>query len=218
MAINAGIDNRSLLPPFLPVGRNEDGIFAMTLRACAEDALICHIPVAVLHSPLESRGYEPGPSPIAAPRLAEIVSAIMSTFSSSPGHASVSERLSDLGNLFVDFGSLNIKDFREYVETAWVAMASRYVGHLEYLLNLYQGRPDYWAEDVLSFIERLIDFTVHQSPAAPRELLEKQTVDQAMDTCRRVVKKYGELLQWWPVMYGAARRLREAGTRLVQPI
>ena len=218
MANNAGIDNRSLLPPFLPVGRNEDGIFAMTMRACAEDTLICHIPIAVLHSPLESRGYEPGPSPIAAPRLAEIVSAIMSTFNPSPGHASVSERLSDLGSLFVDVGSQKIEDFREYVESAWVAAASRYIGYLEYLLNLYQGHPDYWAEDVLSFIERLTDFTVHKSAAAPRELLETQSPEQAMETCRRVVRKYGELLHWWPVIYGTARQLREAGTRLVRRV
>ena len=218
MAINAGIDNRSLLPPFLPVGRNEDAIFAMTLHICVEDALIGHLPVAVLHSPMESRAYEPGNSPITAPRLAEIVSAIMSAFNPSPGRASVSERLSSLGKLFVDVGSMKIEDFREYVETVWVAATSRYVGYLEYLLNLYHGQPDYWAEDVQSFIERLIDFTVHHSPAAPRELLEMQSPDQAMETCRRIVRKYGELLQWWPVIDDAARRLREAGIRLAQSI
>ncbi len=218
MTINAGIDNRSLLPPFLPVGRNEDGIFAMTLHVCAENALIGHVPLAVLHSPMESRGYEPGDGPIAAPRLAEIVSAIMNTFNPSPGHESLSEKLSDLGNLFVDFGSLSIKDFKECVGSAWVAAASRYIGYLEYLLDLYHGAPEYWAEDVRHFIEGLTDFTVHQSAAAPRELLERQSPDQAVETCRRVVRRFGELLQWWPVIYGAARRLREAGIRLAKSI
>ncbi|MGD0728411.1 MAG: hypothetical protein ABSB63_23155 [Spirochaetia bacterium] len=218
MAINAGIDNRSLLPPFLPVGRNEDGLFAMTLHLCAEDALIGHVPLAVLHSPQEARHYEQGASPIAAPRLAEIMQTILNTFNPSPGHAGISERLSDLGELFVDVGSLKIEDFREYIETVWVAAASRYIGYLEYLLDLYHGEPDYWAEDVLSFIERLTDFTVHQSAAAPRELLATQSPEQAMETCRRVVRQYGELLQWWPVIYGAAGALREAGIRLARPI
>ena len=218
MPMNAGIDNRSLLPPFLPVGRNSDGIFAMTLRVCAEDALIGHVPLAVLHSPQETRHYEQGASPIAAPRLAEIVQTIINAFNPSPGHAGISERLSDLGELFVDVGSLKIEDFKEYVETVWVAAASRYIGYLEYLLDLYHGEPDYWAEDVQSFIERLTDFTVHQSPAAPRELLGTQSPEQAMETCRRVVRKYGELLQWWPVIYGAAGALREAGIRLARPI
>jgi hypothetical protein len=218
MAINAGVDNRSLLPPFLPVGRNSDGIFARTLRICAEDALIGHIPIAVHHSPQESRRYAQGAIQIAAPRLAEIVSTIMSTFNPSPGHSSVSERLTDLGKHFVDVGSFKIEDFKEYVETVWVAAASHHIGFLEYLLDLHHGKPDYWAEDVLSLIERLTDFTVHQSAAAPRELLETQSPDQAIETCRRVVRKFGELLQWWPVIYGAAKQLRDAGTRLARPV
>jgi hypothetical protein len=218
MAINAGIDNRSLLPPFLPNGRNEDGLFAMTLHVCAEDALIGHIPLAVLHSPQEARRYEQGAGPIAAPRLAEIVQTILNTFNPSPGHAGISERLSDLGKLLVDVGSLRIEDFKEYVESAWVGAASRYIGYLEYLLAQYRGEPDYWAEDVQSFIERLMDFTVHQSAAAPRELLGRQSPEQAMETCRRMVRKFGELLYWWPVIYGAAKELRAAGIRLSRPI
>ncbi|HYW81757.1 MAG TPA: hypothetical protein VFB30_00770, partial [Spirochaetia bacterium] len=89
---------------------------------------------------------------------------------------------------------------------------------LEYLLDVHHGQPNYWAEDVLSYIERLIDFTTHQTPAAPRELLETQSPDQAVETCRRVVHRFGELLQWWPVIDETARRLREAGIRLAQPI
>ena len=48
MTTNAGVDNRTLLPPFFPVGRNEDGAFAVILHACAEDALIGHLPVCHL--------------------------------------------------------------------------------------------------------------------------------------------------------------------------
>lgn len=216
--MNAGVDNRALLPPFFPVGRNSDGIFAMTLRVCAEEALIGHIPFAVLHSPQETRRYAQNAISIAAPRLAEIVPTIVNAFNPSPGHTRISERLSDLGVFLVKVGSLNIEDFREYVDSLWVAAASRYIGYLEYLLDLYHGEPDYWAEDVQSFIEKLTDFTVHQSAAAPRELLEKQSPDQAVETCRRVVRKFGELLQWWPVIYATAKQLRAAGTRLVRPL
>jgi hypothetical protein len=130
----------------------------------------------------------------------------------------ISERLSDFGQFLVDVGSLNTADFKGYVESVWVAAASRYISYLEYLLDLYHGEPDYWAEDILSFIEGLTDFTVHKSAAVPRELLETQSPDQALETCRRVVRKFGELLQWWPVIDGAARRLREAGIRLARPL
>jgi hypothetical protein len=216
--MNAGLDNRSLLPPFFPVGRNSDGIFAVTLRACAEDAFIGHLPFAVLHSPHEQRVYAQDSIRFAAPRLAEIVPAILAGFSPPPGPATMSGRLSRLGELLVDIGSLRIEEFKEYVESVWAGSASRYIGHLEYLLDLHYGTPGFWAEDVRAFIDNLMDFTMHESAAVPRELSEKQAPAQAIETCRRIVRRFGELLRWWPVIDGAARRLRETGTRLARPI
>jgi hypothetical protein len=109
-------------------------------------------------------------------------------------------------------------DFKEYVKSGWVAATSRYISYLEDLLDLYHGEPDYWAEDVLSLIEELTDFTLHQSAAAPRELRETQSPEQAMEICRRVVRKYGELLRWWPVVHGTAGALRAEGICLARPI
>ena len=77
---------------------------------------------------------------------------------------------------------------------------------------------NYWAEDVQSFIERLTDFTVQQSAAIPRELPESQSTEQKIETSRSVVRRFGQLLQWWPVIYDAAGKLREAGIRLAKPI
>ncbi len=48
---------RQPLAAALPSGGHSDGIFAMTLRVCAEEALIGHVPFAVLHAPLETRHY-----------------------------------------------------------------------------------------------------------------------------------------------------------------
>ncbi len=216
--MNIGIDNRSLLPPFLPVGRNEDGTFAMNLHLCVDDALVGHIPVAVLHSPSDLRRYEPGPIPNPAPRFAEIVSTIASSFRPSPGRSSVSEKLSALARLYVDIGSMNAADFRGHIEALWVSESSRYINFLEYLLDVHHGQTDYWAEDVQSFIERLTDFTVQQSAAIPRELPESQSTEQKIETSRSVVRRFGQLLQWWPVIYDAAGKLREAGIRLAKPI
>ena len=55
MALNLGLDNRRMLPPFLPVQCNQDGVFAAVLRACRDDGLFGFLPGAVLHSPPDSR-------------------------------------------------------------------------------------------------------------------------------------------------------------------
>jgi len=218
MATNAGLDNRALLPPFLPVGRNEDGFFAITLHVCTDDALIGHLPLAIYHAPDEVRRFPTGAFLDPTPSLAEIVTAIMRCFTPSPGQKSTSERLSAMGRFFTDIGALEKDDFEEQIKTIWLATASHRIGFLENLLDFHHGQPDYWAKDVFSFIENLKDFVVHRSPAVPRELSGSQFTEQAKESCRRVVRKFGALLQWWPVIYGAARHLREAGIRLARPV
>lgn len=56
-AATFGYDNRTLLPPFMPVLRAEDDIFGFTVRACIEDGYFGHLPTAVFHSPVDTRAY-----------------------------------------------------------------------------------------------------------------------------------------------------------------
>ncbi len=50
-----GFANDRGLPPFMPIGRNQDGAFAGMLRLFRPDALTCHLPVYVTHRPGERR-------------------------------------------------------------------------------------------------------------------------------------------------------------------
>jgi len=218
MTANSGVDNRTILPPFFPVGRNEDGIFATTLRACAEDALIGHLPMALYHAPDEVRGWPKGAFLNVTPRLADIVISIIRSFTPSIGVRGVSKKLSALGQHFADFGALKMDDFEDQIKAVWLATVSHYIANLEDLLDLYHGQPDYWAKDVLSMVGDFKDLVTQGSPVVLREFSEFQPVEQAKESCRRLVREFGELLQWWPVIYDAAKRLKEDGIRLVRPV
>jgi hypothetical protein len=52
---NLGLDNRELLPPFIPVQRNSDGLFARTLRLCDPTAYLAHPSWGCLHDPEKPR-------------------------------------------------------------------------------------------------------------------------------------------------------------------
>jgi len=51
VAPQIALDNRLLIPPFLPSGRNCEGILAMVLRRTQPDAFIGHLPFAIVHDP-----------------------------------------------------------------------------------------------------------------------------------------------------------------------
>jgi len=217
MATNAGIDNRRRLPPFFPVGRNSDGIFAITLRACAREALIGHLPWAVLHAPRESRSYGPGALLEPSPRLAEVMTMILGGINPPPWARSFEERLQTLGKYLLDLGSQRLNDFEEQLKMLWLAAASQYISRLEYLLDFYSGKPVFWARDVLAFIEALKDFAMNRAPGVPRDLAEGRSPEQARESVRSLVRKYGELLIWWPVLDRAAGQLCTAGLGLARP-
>ncbi|HWB17569.1 MAG TPA: hypothetical protein VG538_14270 [Vicinamibacterales bacterium] len=52
-----GLLNVDTLPPFLPVGRNEDGVFGLTLRTTDDRSLSAHLPFGVIHDSRRSSHY-----------------------------------------------------------------------------------------------------------------------------------------------------------------
>jgi hypothetical protein len=50
MSYAFGFLNEGSLPPFMPMGRNQDGAFGAVLRAWQPQALMCHLPVYVVHA------------------------------------------------------------------------------------------------------------------------------------------------------------------------
>ena len=55
MLMCAGFANDMELPPFFPIGRNQDGSFGFAIKGCLEKAFIGHIDSAIRHAPLEQR-------------------------------------------------------------------------------------------------------------------------------------------------------------------
>src|SRR5262249_35731251 len=52
-----GLDNRQVLPPFLPEGRGQDALFGYVLLLCSPDTLYARLPWALLHDPVEVRSF-----------------------------------------------------------------------------------------------------------------------------------------------------------------
>ncbi|HEV7559485.1 MAG TPA: hypothetical protein VGO00_28610, partial [Kofleriaceae bacterium] len=59
MSTSLAIDHRELLPPFMPMLRDEDGVFGAMLAACCERAYVAHLPRAILHAATPGRSYDP---------------------------------------------------------------------------------------------------------------------------------------------------------------
>jgi hypothetical protein len=207
VAPSMGLDNRLCLPPFVPVGRNSEGIFAVVLRHVAPWALIGHLPYVVLHDPGPLPPFDAATLHDLRPRLAELLTLLIDAAPRALA-TETAARLRSLGNHLVDAASLEPAAFERCLFELWLKHMSRYAGYLENLLSLYGGEPREWAVDVEAHLEAVAAQAAESAPVSPRDL--PGDPGAALAAAQRAIRSYGELLTAWPALREAAATLDES--------
>ncbi len=219
MALNLGLDNRGLLPPFPPVLRNQDGVFAALLRAGSPDALVGFLPWVVPHEP-------PGPRPSLADGLREAATGVragqayqllIGALAPSLTVSGAGPRLRALGASLAELGAAPAGDFTAGMNALLRAAMGGLAARLEGLLAEQGGQPAYWADDVRGLLAALREALPRPDWAAPTDLSAAFGRERAPELFRGLVRQFGELLRVWPDLVEAARDLRAGGVRLAVP-
>jgi hypothetical protein len=215
MALNLGLDNRDPLPPFAPVQRNQDGVFAALLRACFDGGCFGFLPWLVLHETPGTRRLSPDDFWRSAGLVmsGQILQALVSSFSPGPDKADPCKNLRTLGQSLADWGSAPSADFAELVRILLWNQMSRKIVHLESLLRETQGQPPFWAEDVRRLLALWREVLPDRQYIVPADLVPTFGSD-TFGRFQRLVRRFGRFLQIWPDMITAARELRAQGRRL----
>jgi hypothetical protein len=218
VAINLGLDNRQLLPPFLPVQRNSDGVFAALVSACLGDALFGFLPAALWHQ-------RPTPRPAGAGdvwdgaarvRTGQLITVLIRAAAPQAGGADGVTNLRTLGCTLAHWGSLPPGEFDQLVRSHLATQLGHQVGLLAARLRQFGGRPEFWADDVRRVLALLQEDLTGKRCPAPCDLVEAFGMDTAGELSRRLVLRLGQMLQCWPDMVEAARDLRAHGVRLAE--
>jgi len=211
-----GLDNRLLLPPFFPVQRNSDGIFGIMVRKCVDGSHVAFLPWLLLHAPEPPRAFVPDElwADAGAVQMADIVIAGVLAHETSTGQVTTATRWADLGKHLRWLGSLNLPDFEARVRTVQRFRNFAFITALHGQLQTYGASPSFWADDVGRMIELMSKASTAENHLVPRDLRQDRDVDAARRLGQELVGKFGELVEAWPTMVAAARRLRVNGFRL----
>ena len=215
-----GIDYRRPLPPFFPVGRGSDLIFAESVWRCMSNGLFGHLPWALLHEPVETRRFSPGEifrtaSGFDMPKL---MLACIASCPFGPGQADPAERLRTLGRHLAALGSLPLADFEEVVRLQAWRSSRAHIALAEARLRECGESPAFWAKDVRRYLDLLCPALVREDYVVPLELVQGRSVEEARRLSQRLVGQFGQLLTLWPEMLEVAGELRRKGRRLGVPI
>ena len=218
MSTFLAFDNRTLLPPFLPVQRNEDGVFGLLLSQCFDDGYFGHLPWALVHA-AEDRRY---PSDcfqyISGRGLADIVGLSILSHLFRPGRVPPAKRLEVLGLHLFELGSLTLPDFEELIRLQLWQVCSHQIASLERILRIHQDEPRFWAADLRRYMDVLREALPRPDYIVPVDLRGGRTLTEARHLSQRLVKNLGQALQWWPHLVEVARSLRARGCRVATPV
>ena len=84
-------------------------------------------------------------------------------------------------------------------------------------LALARTNPDSWKADVEQCIHAARE-SLLEDHIVPDDLIQECPPDQALGVMQRLVFRFGELLEFWPDMWEAARNLKENGRTLAVPL
>lgn len=203
-----GLDNRVSLPAFVPDCRNSDGVFAQFLSRCSEHNYVAHLPFTLAHTPLEGRAYAADRDVVV--RASDLIIGCLSTWRPEPGSNDPLDRLCAIGRHFRRLGSLRAAEFDEIANVLMCARASSMIESLDGALADYDRTAQYWSEDVSGRIAALRLAVENPDFFVPVDL-PNDSSDPPRRRAQRMVARYGELLEWWPVITERTIELRKKG-------
>ncbi len=218
MSGNMGLDNRDLLPPFLPIGRNSDGLFATILNTCFSYNLIGHLPFALLHSPATDRKTSPDEFFDVRLRMTDILSLIVRTYTVPANSTDRVKSLRSLGEYLLDIGNLPLQQFEESIRLIWLESSTKKLEYLDFLLDQYRNQPDFWARDIDYLKKKLKTASVEKTAHSPVDISEYHTENRRARIFRDLVADFGSLLIWWPTILRLTDELLSENITLVRTV
>ncbi len=201
-----GLTNTSMTPPFLPVGRNEDGLFGATLSAIDPQTLGCHIPYAVLHdSPRPSR-FPGGRFPSASEtRSADLLIRLIHSWAAGIRAKDSRRRLIMLGKRLQSLAALQQPDFVRVTTLATLKTRERELSLIESALAERDTYPAYWQRHLRLYRTILLKHVTKPSFLLPLEFHGARTISAGYEEFRQFVHTAGELYVTWPTLWEKAK-------------
>jgi hypothetical protein len=211
MSTILGLDNRDLLPPFLPSLRGEDTLFGVVVTRTMPAALFAHLPFALLHSPPPRGAYSPDFLAAAAESRAIDLFVMLAGETRMPGAAGPAERMEHLGSRLRAFADAPLHRFERDVRDLLALRAEKLAAKSEAALRAWPDAPPHFAEALQWHAARTRAAVARPDFVLPADIVAQVGPDEALRATRGLVHRFGALLEAWPSMVRAAHDLERLG-------
>jgi hypothetical protein len=124
--------------------------------------------------------------------------------------ASAERSIARLGDRLQEIGRLADADFADFIRSRLAVARLQEAAKLEEILAREGERPKYWALDVKARMRNLRQSITLPNSWIPEEV-QNLPVDDAVAYLKRVIRKFGEIMTFWPAIVAGTRSLRSRG-------
>jgi hypothetical protein len=210
-----GLDNRDLLPPFIPAGDDELKVFSATLKRCTTNAFHAHLPWAILQD--RQRHPPNGSSAPMGVRFCDVVTAIICSCEPSIAGIDQSKRLAWLGSCLSELAELPSPQFSATVQDLVRRQTFARVAQLDRLVH-DSTLPEYSRMELRRQVHVMLHGIRNPQYFIPCDLLRGGSQGEPAEYLRRLVYRLGKLLEWWPALITTSRHLANQGVFAAQPV
>jgi hypothetical protein len=207
MTYALGLDNLEYLPPFLPVGRNSDGVFGALLRIGNSSRHIGHLPCGVIHyrecPPFADDEIWRDASRI---RISDLLLLILDDLVLRRPGIGV-PYTAELSQLLLYISALKDREMMDILKNLTRKRLERRLLDYDRVLERYHHWPRHWAEDLYRARVHLADVVRSRRIEVPCDLSYTKDANSAASV-RHVLKCCGGLLLHWSALRESARVLK----------
>ena len=211
MSYCMGVDNALILPPFMPLCRGEELVFASLVNRCLPSALFGSMPEAILHSPMERRTYEDDAlfRHAGKPSSGETIACLISM---EPSRGCSREiRLRSLGTRLRELAALERRAFEEHIRHTLRPLLLSLVARLDGAVPDGAQGPAPWSSDIPKVMAECVRSLNERDYSAPFDLECIWGHDRASEVFRGMLDEFGRLLHSWPTIVQQAAEFQSSG-------
>lgn len=202
-----GIDNTSLVPPFMPAGRNADGVWGATLAFMDPRALFAHLPWGIWHDSHRPSRYGESMPSARQSRVSDFLLFVITRVAPATFATGPADRLRRLGRLFRDVAALPAGDFRAFVAEAKLGTLSQILTHAGTTAS-DPACPPHWRQALDEYQRAFRENVARPGYFLPIEFTS-DSLEDGFARMQQFVAQFGDLLNWWPEMWEVARSMNE---------
>jgi hypothetical protein len=204
MTYCAGLANDELLPPFMPRGRNQDGVFGAMLAFADAMSMSAHLPHGVLHDSTRPSHYAEGAvSSASITRICDVLLAATRQAEQASVAKGMATRLSRLAVVLHELAQLETDEFVDWFRHATLMRRCQSIQQLQ---DCSSGAPpEHWQAALARWRDRFVEAMSEPEFLVPLEFRTGASVRDCFREVQAFVRQHALLIDVWPELWRAAR-------------